>query len=190
MKDSTELAWSFLIELRKEILEYQKARAQIVGFKITFVTTTSTLIVAAGHDRLSLAFLAIPAVAANCFDFLINSYSSSINRAGIYCRRYLEPKLRQATEWPDEEPLWEEFVRTPGIQKHFARISDLGLTLTVSIPALVVLLNSMPLRYSVPAAGALLLFVVYNVLTYFRVAGKFREWELPPRRAEDRELTD
>ncbi|HEV2708377.1 MAG TPA: hypothetical protein VGV59_20850 [Pyrinomonadaceae bacterium] len=33
-----QLAWNLFVEARKEILEYQRIRTQIIGFKITFVS--------------------------------------------------------------------------------------------------------------------------------------------------------
>lgn len=36
MVPKTEIAWNTLLELRKEILESQRLRTQIVGFKISF----------------------------------------------------------------------------------------------------------------------------------------------------------
>jgi len=38
------LAWNLFIELRKELVESQKIRAQIIGFKITFVSAAIALI--------------------------------------------------------------------------------------------------------------------------------------------------
>jgi len=37
--NSCELAWNLFVEVRKEILETLKLVAQIIGFKITVVTT-------------------------------------------------------------------------------------------------------------------------------------------------------
>lgn len=78
--------WQLFVELRKEIVESQKIRAQIIGFKITFISSGIGLIIA-GRNTVPQTLLIVPALAAIFFDFLIQSYSFSIKRIGRYCRR-------------------------------------------------------------------------------------------------------
>lgn len=40
MDATTEIAWNTLAELRKEIVEAQRISAQVIGFKITFVSAS------------------------------------------------------------------------------------------------------------------------------------------------------
>lgn len=108
-KVTDSFEWSLFVELRKEVVESQKIRAQIIGFKITFVS-----VILAGYlsDKLKApsAILLIPSFAAILFDLLINSYSFSIKRIGTYLRTHIEPRLKQLFEWPSDKPMWEEYL--------------------------------------------------------------------------------
>jgi len=42
------------------------------------------------------------------FDFLINSYSFSVQRIGRYCRDCIEPVIKDY--WSNPHPLWEEYM--------------------------------------------------------------------------------
>src|SRR5437879_6140799 len=109
----SELAWKKYTELRKEIVEAQKIRAQMVGFKITFVSASVGLI-GANLGKVPIILLVIPAVASVFFDNLITSYSFSIKRTGFYCWKYLEPLLQaDCTGLPSDFLFWEEYMRTP-----------------------------------------------------------------------------
>ena len=46
MADDKDFCWELYLELRREIVESQKLRTQIVGFKITLVSAGVGLIVA------------------------------------------------------------------------------------------------------------------------------------------------
>ncbi len=92
--DEYELALDLMVELRKEIIEAQRIRAQVVGFKITFVSASIGLILA-NSDKVPNKLLIIPALAAIFFDLLLNSYSFSIKRIGSYLREYFEPILKK-----------------------------------------------------------------------------------------------
>jgi hypothetical protein len=147
--------------LRKEILESQKLRTQIIGFKITFVTTGIGL-VAANLDEVPAALLIVPGFAAIFFDFLITSYSYSIKRLGAYMRCHLEPHLRRITRVPDELVLWEEYLDTPELKQSFSMWGNLGLTfLAVAVGILGVLRPSgsaLPVQWN---AVLLLLVAVF-----------------------------
>ena len=64
--DKVNLAWNLFVELRKELVESQKIRAQVIGFKITFVSAAVGLI-GTNIDRIPNILLVIPAFAAIFF---------------------------------------------------------------------------------------------------------------------------
>jgi hypothetical protein len=108
--DLSKLAWDTIVELRKEILESQKIRAQLIGVKVTFVSAVFGVIAAQQVDQSTLA---APAFAAIFFDFLIVSYSFSIKRIGYYVREHIEKKiLRPYYSWPEGMLLWQEFMHS------------------------------------------------------------------------------
>lgn len=167
-----DLAWSLFGELRKELVETQKTRIQIIGFKITFVSA-SLAFAAANLQRIPNAVLALPAFAAVFFDFLVNSYSFSIKRIGFYCRVHLEPILRKEAGLPLACPLWEEYLMHPRMRQMLSFSGNLGLTLLASAVAVAGLTN--PFRpvissASLAALGTLLFFDIwgYSVLWRFR----------------------
>lgn len=135
MNDPQTLAWHTIVELRGELKEAQKLRAQLIGIKIAFVTAALGFVVG-GSDGPQYDLIIVPAVASIFFDFLIVSYGVSIKRIGFYCRTYLEPKLRAATSWPADEPLWEEAMALGEMRQHFASSGNIGLTVLVVAPAL------------------------------------------------------
>lgn len=175
MDQQTELAWNIMTELRKELLSAQQIRAQVVGFKITFVSTAIGLIVVI-QNTVDPELLAIPAFAAIFFDLLINSYSIAIKRMSYYCRTYIEPKLRMHGNWPTDEPLWEEFMSRPEVKQNLSLIGNLGITILALVPAIIVLIRTFRLTYSLPVMLALIVLFIYDVLTFFK----------PRKIAEDR----
>ena len=120
-KNSSDFYWILLIELRKEVIESQKIRAQVIGFKITFVSAG----IAVNPEKLPPVLLAVPAFAAIFFDFLIESYSFSIKRIGYYCRNHLEPCIRSCLQLDESFLLWEEFMHQPGAGQVFAIVGNL-----------------------------------------------------------------
>ena len=132
------LAWKMICELRQEVREAQKIRAQIIGVKIAFISASFAFIFGAKSPQLEL--LVIPAFTAVFFDFLIIGYGYSIKRIGYYCRNYLEPKLRQETNWPDEDPLWEEAMGSKIMRQHFSRAGNIGMTTIVCASAAMILI--------------------------------------------------
>jgi hypothetical protein len=138
--DHYKIAWDLFAELRKETLESQKIRAQVIGFKITFVSAAVGLI-ASNPDKIPSALLVIPAFAAMFFDLLITSYSFSIKRIGHYCRTQIEPRLRSTTGLPRDFLLWHEFLRQPAARQNLAHFGNLGITLLAAILAVAALCN-------------------------------------------------
>ncbi len=165
--DEYELALDLMVELRKEIIEAQRIRAQVVGFKITFVSASIGLILA-NSDKIPNKLLIIPALAAIFFDLLLNSYSFSIKRIGSFLREYIEPILKKVTNWPEKYPLWEEYMSLDEVKQNLSLIGNLGITILAVIPALLVLVNPFKLISSLPLIIILFLFVSYDIYASFR----------------------
>lgn len=112
------LAWNYLVQLREEILSLQNIRARLVVAKTVFVSAGAGAVAAYFRDLPAL--LLLPALAAICFDTVIDSYTFSIKRNGSYIRLHLEPVLRQTHGWSASRPLWEEFmaIGEPNRAKH------------------------------------------------------------------------
>lgn len=141
-----ERAWALFVELRKETIESQKIRAQIIGFKITFISSAVGLILA-NSSRVPQKLLIVPALAAVFFDFLIQSYSFSIKRIGRYCREALDPVLFGTSGIKS----WEEFMRDPENTQKYSTVGNLGITTLAAVPAVMAVtapfrwLSSLPL---------------------------------------------
>lgn len=175
MDSKTQIAWKLYEELRKEILESQRIRAQIIGFKITFVSATVGLIVA-NHDTVPLELLAIPALASIFFDLLVNSNSISIKRNGRYSRKFLEPKLRVYSGWSENEPLWEEFMANPSNRQSLSMIGNLGVTALTLLAAGGGLYPASNKPLSISVAAIIFLFFVYDIWVHL-MPGKLAEVE-------------
>lgn len=160
--------WNLLIELRKETVEAQKLRAQLIGFKITFVSTAIGIIVA-NIGKLSPLLLFIPAFAAIFFDFLIESYSFSIKRIGHYCRNHVEPFIRKQKRLDKSFLLWEEFMGKPETKQIFTVVGNFGITCLAVVPAIFSLLFPFDFKTSAPLFILLLILLIYDVHTFLRI---------------------
>ena len=172
-----EIAWSLFLESRKEILEYQKIRAQIIGFKITFVSTGIGLILA-NRDKVTTALLVLPAFSSVFFDFLITSYSYSIKRTGYYCLKYVEPVIRDWCKLPARSkfPLWEEFMMMhPEARQHYARIGNIGISFLAIVFAAYGVFSEAKISFglSILITVVLVAFLCWDALLY-RLPKKFR----------------
>jgi hypothetical protein len=127
MHDSGDLAWSLFEELRREILESQRIRAQLIGAKISFTTAAAGLVLA-NREAVGVELLVVPAFAAIFFDALILTYSAANKRIALYCRRHLEPELRRACSWPENRPLWEESMGATSFAGERTAFGNLGLS--------------------------------------------------------------
>lgn len=156
--------WNLFVELRKELLESQKIRSQIIGFKITFITATIGLM-AAHIKSLDKVLFIIPAFAAICFDFIIYSYSFSIKRIGCYTRDHIEPALRAQGDIPHNLKLWQEFLTDPKTRQNLALYGNIGLTLLTVIIGTISLFFPFRPIISSSLLFALLIFVVMDILT-------------------------
>ena len=100
---ATDRTWDLFLVLRQEILEAQKLRAQLLGFKLTFVPTFLALV--AGLHEFFQPYtdylFTIPAFVALSLSLLSESYSFSIHRIGRYMRCVLEPALEDKLSLPE-----------------------------------------------------------------------------------------
>ena len=110
MADGGSVAWDLFVELRKELVALQGIRARVIGFKITLVSAGVGIIVANLKGGVPPALLVVPAFAAMFFDLLMHSYSFSIKRTGYYCRKHLEPLIRDQVITLLSEKRVEELV--------------------------------------------------------------------------------
>jgi len=168
MDDPGNLAWSIFSELRKELVEAQRIRTQLIGFKITFVGTSVGLIVA-NQSAVSLALLTIPAVAAVFFDLLIVGYNVSILRIGFYCLRHVEPILRANGRWPKDVLLWEEFMHQPGLRGIRPALANLGLTALAVALGVVSAILTLPVGYWIACSVVLILLFGLDCLAHLRL---------------------
>jgi len=162
-QETLHLAWNLVVELRKEILESQRQRNQMIGFKITFVST-ATAVIAANIEKLPIQLLSIPAFASIFFDFLIASLSNSIKRIGFYCDTHLSTIIQQSTDWPNSVLLWEEFLRKYKFGQTYALLGNLGITSISILIAIIGTILSFDWKISIPLIGALLAFFIFDVL--------------------------
>lgn len=189
-------AWNLLTELRKEILEAQKIRAQVIGFKITFVSAGVALVVA-NQETVPLWLLVVPAFSAVFFDLLIISYGVSIKRIALYTRAYLEPKIREASSWPKLEPLWEEYMSRPESKQPFSLVGNLGITLLVSGVAMLFVIQTLSPMSAAVTSIILTALIIYDTFAYLqprRIAEKDvqRLYEVanPPRGESSKSVSE
>lgn len=160
-----QLIWNLFVELRKELLEAQKIRAQVLGFKFTFITGTMALM-AANLEKLDKTILVLPAFAAIFFDFIINSYSFSIKRIGCYVRDHIEPVLAQNTEVPPDFVMWQKFLTQPKTRQNQALYGNMGVTLLSAAVGIIGLLVDFKPIATPALIIALLVFVIMDVRAY------------------------
>ena len=192
MDEIAEFAWKMITELRIEVREAQKIRAQIIGVKIAFVTASLGFVVGLEQGQ-SYDLIVVPALASIFFDYLIISYGISIKRIGYYSRTYLEPKLRSGLSsndpsWPFDDPFWEEAMSLKPMRQHFAGLGNMGLTVAVLVPAILHLIVTRPFDEAWSFTLAALLLVLFGLdasFTYFfkyHPAGRL-EWPPPKEEA-------
>lgn len=140
-----EILWGYLTELRKELVESQKIRTQVIGFKITFVTALIGFFLTkllgdmekgVEVDEYNYFLLVIPAV---FFDFLIYSFGFSIKRIGLYIRYELEPRFKEILT-NKKTVLWQEFLVQEETKQPLAKIGNIGLTSIAIIIAIISIL--------------------------------------------------
>lgn len=171
--------WDLFVELRKELLESQKIRAQIIGFKITFISAAIGLI-AANNDALDDVnlLLFLPAFAAIFFDFIINSYSYSIKRIGCYIRLHIEPELKSQDEFPKDFRNWEDFLHGKDIKtKQFLSLfGNSGLTFLAVVVGVISIFIPFQPFISCFLFFVLVIFFIVDIYT-FMAPFKFDKYE-------------
>lgn len=157
--------WNLFIELRKELLEAQKIRSQVLGFKFTFVPVAMGLL-AANLKEIDKALFVLPAFAAIFFDFIIYSYSFSIKRIGCYTRDYIEPALKSQKDVPEDFVMWQQFLTQPKTKQNLALYGNFGVTLLTVIIGLIALFFPFRILVSLGLITALAIFAVLDLLAY------------------------
>jgi hypothetical protein len=169
--DRVDHAWNLMVELRKELVEAQKIRSQIIEVKITFVSA-GIGVIAAHTDTVPIQLLVIPALAAIFFDLLINSYGFSIKRIGCYCRCYIEPHLEKVFEnsgLPRPMLLWEGFlVQHKKFRQNLGLWGNLGLTGLAIIVATIALFIRPDWRFSIPLLIIMAVLFMYDIVSFRR----------------------
>ncbi len=168
-KDPGELAWNLFTELRKELLESQKIRAQVTGFKITFVTTSIAVIVTKSDKipEISPFLLAIAAFSAIFFDFLIVSYSFSIKRIGTYCELFLEPIMKDAYGLPEDAILWQNFLKFKKTSQTLSIAGNIGITSLAVMAGIYGLLTPYKVPQSPILLALLAIFTILSIIAYW-----------------------
>lgn len=164
---SKDRVWDQLGELRKEVIELQKTRAQIIGFKITAVAG-GLAILSSLHEKIPSSVLLLPAFTAIFFDLLITSQSVGIKRIGFYIATELEPFLRRSGAWPEGVLCWEEYMSRHAIKQSYSLVGNLGFTLLVSVGASTVFAVSSPVYESVPIILVLIALLLYDTIAFLR----------------------
>jgi len=161
----SKIIWELFVELRKELLEAQKIRAQILGFKFTFITAGIGLM-GANFDKLDKNMLVLPAFAAIFFDFIIYSYSFSIKRIGCYVRDHIEPVLEKDKDVPPDFVMWQKFLTQPKTRQKLSMYGNIGVTfLSVIVGVIGLLVDFKPVA-SPFLIAALFLFIIMDILAY------------------------
>ncbi len=155
--------WDLFVELRKELLEAQKIRAQVMAFKITSAAAAIGIL-AKYDDTLDYALFTISALAAVCFDFIIYSYSFSIKRIGCYTRDVIEPALKKHGRMPEEMKLWQKFLTEKRTKQTLSQFGNLGVTGLTVLLAAVSLFFPYRRVVSVPLLAALVVFFATAIL--------------------------
>ena len=135
-RNQFELAIKLLEELRIEIQNNKRYKNQMFGFKILFISAVLGLILA-NLDQVDIGLIIIPALASFYFDFVIAGYSYAIKRAGAYVRCFLEPILKESSNWPNEALLWEEFLTKYKFWQTFSKQGTIGLSFLLSLITLI-----------------------------------------------------
>jgi hypothetical protein len=169
---SRELAWNLFSELRKELVESQRTRTQIIGFKITFVSAAvAVLATGLGNPaKFPVILLTVPAFAAVFFDFLIHGQSFSIYRIGRYCRIHVEPLLRANLDLPTEFKLWQDYLLLDASTKQsYTFLGNVGLTLLACAVGSFEALRGAPTSSSLPVLAILAVLLALDLGAYWRL---------------------
>lgn len=168
-----DLAKLLFVELRKEILALQNIRAQTVGFKVTFIATTSGIVLYYFEEFPQEAMVVV-ALAAIFFDLMMAAQSSRIKQLGAYICEEVEPTFRDVGAWPERRRLWEQELLESDVTLRVlvAMFGNLWLTVIVAVTALALL-------SPFPSLATIILGVVVFLLTFldFFVFKKPQGWQ-------------
>lgn len=170
-----EVIWNLFMELRKELVEAQKIRAQILGFKFTFITAGMGII-GANLATLDKKILIVPALAAIFFDFLIYSYSFSIKRIGVYIREEIEPVMKASQDIPEGFTMWQEYLRSPNTRQYLAAYGNVGVTGLAAVLGLAGLVVDFSILVSPVLLIVLVVFLYLDIKAYLE-PGKLGIWD-------------
>ena len=174
--DPCALVWNMMVELRKEILESQRIRVQIIGVKVTFVTAVLGLIAANLGKPVQVhpSTLAAPAFAAIFFDFLIMSYSFSIKRIGYYVGEHIEKRmLRPCYAWPEGMLLWEEFMQSSKSKRRLNPGQSLSIYGNVGLTTIATVLGGFGIWFGEPPLSLEMRIILIVPLGIFFVASLY-----------------
>ncbi len=157
--------WDLFVELRKELMETQRIRAQVIGFKVAFVTTAVGVIATKIHNLDAILFV-LPAFAAMLFDLLIYSYSFSIKRIGLYVRDHVEPALARHGHMPADFVQWQDYLTQPKTRQELAHYGNFGLTVLVVLIGGVALFFPFRPWVSLPLLTALIVLAAFDLAAY------------------------
>jgi hypothetical protein len=183
----SHIVWDLFVELRKEILEAQKIRAQVLGFKFTFITGAMGLMVAK-LDTIDKSILVLPAFAAIFFDLIVCSYSFSIKRIGCYVRDYIEPVLMKEQDVPKNFVMWQKFLTQPKTRQNLSFYGNIGVTLLSVVVGIIGLLIDFRPVMSSALIFALIIFMITDVLAYREPKKLGKMWadsDFPPVKGKD-----
>lgn len=180
------LVWDMIVELRKEIVETQKLRTQILGFKITVVSALIGLISAintqpliykmtSGKDSVTISnpdyffvvmsFL-LPAFTSVFFDFISNGCSLRIDRIGLYCRKVLEPKISEEVQFISSFPKWEKNLKLMEDTDFLdERSRKKSISSRIFLPDMIINKKCLPFKH--PSYTGNILLTVTTILTAF-----------------------
>lgn len=178
MKNKYDLAWSYLVELRKEMDSAQRLRNQTAGVKISLLGIGFGIAAANEGLRDSTFLFTILAIAAVFFDFLIHGYTASVKRIGAYIGRCLEDKiLRGVVDWPEDVPLWEEVMRSRIFAQSYSTFGNLGLTALACLPAIVTHSTQSRIEIMAPSITLILGLLVADWIGFKQVGKLGRDWD-------------
>lgn len=155
--------WDLFVELRKELVEAQKIRSQILGFKFTFISGLTALLFA---NKIDNQLLVLPAFSAIFFDFIIYSYSFSIKRIGCYTREHIEPALTASESLPENFPMWQEYLLQDKTKQKLSMYGNFGVTILTIVMGLIALVYYFDSLISPVLMIALLLFTMMDYMAY------------------------
>ena len=164
---SVEILMQYVSFLRKEILQAQKLRFQVVSFKIGLLGAAfSYFLQRSPQTPLSTAILVCPFVAL-LFDCMIHALGRSIQGWGQYMREFVEPYLQQKLsiefDLPENWKLRSEHAR---MGRRFAGLSNVGTTAIAGFTAFVIVPKNL-IRPGILVTLAVGFFAAWVALIWF-----------------------